>query len=694
MLAILVFAAIVSASNYDTALGSSVFYECTELVLSIATFCENPYDYTCYCRNPNALATITGCFATTAGTVKYGNEYLLGFCEELGMPLTMDQITGAYKNYTSHGLDTLKMNNYNQSEPATTPIKIPEENAKLFRNSYRQIKNSVFFGSGAIAYWGLVVVVSAVFNWTVVFIPLSRKLTDGLLVKLIRRHLTMPALLGKRRTESFRAKWPIFEWLLPTRLETLVVVGFFWVLFILCAVDEQYIPAPWRKEKVVTYTLVADRTGIIATMLTPLMVLFAGRNSVLQLLTRWRSTTMMVYHRWIARMVVLLVLIHAICYTKVLKWQMRFSSEMAENYLRYGIVALVCGGIICVQALLYFRRRWYDVFLAVHIVLAVFWVVGAWYHLSYMGYSQMMYAVFAVWGFDRLARVLRLCYFGFPKARVTLVEDTLKVEIPRPKHWKPVAGGHIWVHFGLGLHFWQSHPFTFFESVTADNTIICCCKVKGGVTKALERRLCGLPGKQSLIRVAVEGPYGAPSPVTRHSNVLFVAGGSGIPGIYSEASNLYELNKNSKQRVKLIWVVRELRSLAMFIDEMRSLVKHGIETAVFVTRPEIHHGEELQKLFVSDSNSQLEKQEKVEESVREINIIERLQDELPHVEFISGRPNMREIVGREVEEATESVAVVTCGHPLLVDDLRSIVIDEVKTSPKRVDFYEQLQVWA
>lgn len=694
MLAFLFFAAMVAASNYDTALGSTVFYECTSLIPLIATFSESPYDYTCYCRNPDALATLTGCFQAVAGTRKYGNSYVMTFCGEVQMPVTPEQLSGAYLNYTRNGLDITKVQNYNQSAMATTPVQIPETYARLYRALYRQIKNSVFFGAGALAYWGVVVVMSALFNWTTVYAPQARKAFNGRLFKCLRVHLTMPALAGKRRAESFHAL-PLVEWLLPTRLETLTVGGFFALLVVLCAVDEHYIPAPWRSAKETVGTLVADRTGIIATMLTPLMVLFAGRNSVLQLVTRWKSTTMMVFHRWIARMVVLLALVHASCYTKVLKLEMRYPSEFAEDYLRYGVVALVCGGVICVQALLYFRRRWYDIFLAVHIVLAIFWVVGTWFHLSYMGYSQMMYAVFAVWAFDRAVRLGRLCFFGFPTARVTLVEDTLRVEIPRPGHWKGIAGGHVWVHFGLGFHFWQCHPFTFFESVNEKSTIVCCCKVKGGVTGALAKKLSAAPGKSLSLRVAVEGPYGEPSPVARHSNVLFVAGGSGIPGIFSEASALYQKNKqliqDGKQKVKLIWIVRELRSLAMFVSEMRALVNHGIETTVFVTRPEIHHGEELERLFFTDSS--LEK-EKAKETVEVVHVVEKLQDELPHVEFVCGRPNMRDIVNREVEEAVESMAVVTCGHPLLVDDLRAIVIDQVKKETKRVDFYEQLQVWA
>ena len=54
-------------------------------------------------------------------------------------------------------------------------------------------------------------------------------------------------------------------------------------------------------------------------------------------------------------------------------------------------------GIIMFQALLYFRRKWYEVFLVAHIVLAIFWTVGLWYHVQYRGYVWLVLPSIAVW---------------------------------------------------------------------------------------------------------------------------------------------------------------------------------------------------------------------------------------------------------------------------------------------------------
>ena len=56
---------------------------------------------------------------------------------------------------------------------------------------------------------------------------------------------------------------------------------------------------------------------------------------------------------------------------------------------------------------------------------------------------------------------------------------------------------------------------------------------------------------------------------------------------------------------------------------------------------------------------------------------------------------MEEMVLQEIDESNGSVAFVTCGHPLMVDDLRHSVVSNLdNTKGKRVEFFEQLQVWA
>lgn len=394
---------------------------------------------------------------------------------------------------------------------------------------------------------------------------------------------------------------------------------------------------------------------------------------------------MIAYHRWIARMVVAMAFVHSVGYTWMYVTEGYFVEEMKELWLIWGVVAMTCGGVICVQGLLFLRRKAYEVFLVLHILLAGFWIIGMWFHVCVMGYSQFMYACFAVWGFDRFVRVVRLFWFGFPKAEVSLLpDDTIKVFVPKPKSWPLIAGGHAWIHFLQPLTFWQNHPFTFVDSVEKDNTIVFFCKAKKGITASLRKKLQNFPGKLLTMRVGVDGPYGETSPVSNHSSAVYIAGGSGIPGIYSEATSMAKKSKDSGRKTKLIWIVRELATVAGFAPELTALSKLNIETVIYVTRPV---SSEAHELFKNDLSSV----EKDKEDTASLAVVE---EEFPHIEIRSGRPDLNQLVLEEIAEAQKSVAFVTCGHPMLVDDLRYIVVSQIDHTKKRLDFYEQLQVWA
>ena len=54
-----------------------------------------------------------------------------------------------------------------------------------------------------------------------------------------------------------------------------------------------------------------------------------------------------------------------------------------------------------------------------------------------------------------------------------------------------------------------------------------------------------------------------------------------------------------------------------------------------------------------------------------------------------------DIVSNEIHESIGSVAFVACGHPAMVDEIRYFACQNIgNPENKRVDFYEQLQVWA
>lgn len=742
MLLVFLLLTLVSADTLKIYGSDYIFLSCNSEIWKLGSFCM-PKDpeahrpgesYECYCRNKNGLATVMGCLAIEGFNDDAMHEKLVVHCEEYGLNVTVSDIKSAYQTYLLSAEDVAGDKTYNLSKPVDFPLKLVDtKSVRASRDAYHvffgNFNNSLYFGAGCLAYWALVILISTAFNWGFYIFPRSRNLFNGKISRNFRRYVSTPALFHRKKNVSQRFLW-VFGFLIPTRLETIVTFGFFSLCVILCAVDITYVEGQtiYPTKQIFVTRLIADRTGIICSMLTPLFIMFAGRNNLLQFLTGWKASTLFVFHRWVARIVVLMAFIHSICFTYIYVDEAYYRTAMKEAWLRWGVVATTVGGLICFQGLLVLRRSFYETFLLFHILLAVFWVVGMWYHLKEMGYQQLVYPAMVVWAFDRFFRIVRLCWFGFPQAEVTwLLGDTLKVEVPRPKSWPCIPGGHAWLHFAHGFHFFQSHPFTFIESPTKSDTIVFFCKVKGGITKSLVKLLHEKPGKTMHMRVSVDGPYGHTSPVENYSNIVYIAGGSGISGVYAEAVSMARKVANEIRRVEFVWILQDFASVSGFHDEINAIRDMGLSTTIYITRPETTINPQmymnrsnlgsLDEKFNMEQNIRVHEKTRVgalngeylllqgasnsvyippssQSSYEDAYGLAGLKYEYSHVDFHVGRPNLQTIVARQTEQAASSIAFVACGHPVLMDDLRHCVVEAMGTTQKRVDFYEQLEVWA
>ena len=68
----------------------------------------------------------------------------------------------------------------------------------------------------------------------------------------------------------------------------------------------------------------------------------------------------MMFHRFIGRMIFLFVVLHAVTFSIALG--VDYYPLMSFPFMIWGTISTVAGGIIMVQASLYVRRRWYEVF--------------------------------------------------------------------------------------------------------------------------------------------------------------------------------------------------------------------------------------------------------------------------------------------------------------------------------------------
>lgn len=702
-------------------------YGCGLFLQTQATFCTNSTAYygdDCYCNNTNSLASLTGCFEALGknndATYAFVSEYCM---TDQNITVTSDDLHAAFAHYQANATDPSGIPGFNVTKLVHVPIKVNATAARVFYDAENtflgNFNRSLYYGSACLAFWGLVFVVAMVANWLVRLFPGLRTSVVGnsRVAKIWRKYVTLPALMTRKKNDHQPAS--LFSYLVPSRMESLIVFAFFWFLLGCCTGQLHYVPGQTTMpKKSYLLRLLADRMGIITTVLFPLFILLGGRNNFLQWLTGWKFSTFITYHRWIARLCVLMIFLHGVFYTVVFVHGGYYAESVKEKYFVFGILAMVAGALICFQGLLLLRRWWYEIFLVVHIILAVLWTVGAYYHLEEFGYLPFVFAAIAVWAFDRAVRLGRILVFGFPKATVSLVADeTLRVVVPKPAHWKSIPGGHSWLFFGKSWFFWQSHPFTFVETADNGRSIVFLCKMKTGVTKKVGNLLANYPGKTSTMWVAVEGPYGESCPVQNHSSAVFIAGGNGIPGIYSEICDLAERSKdNTRQMLKLYWIIRETKSVAWMFRELEHLRTTKIHTTIYITRPDTSGLEHLSSLLHTqpaigglepslsdeggekdeDKTEDLEKKSENHHTlVHEFDeLVSALQEHFPHITIKTGRPLIGDIVDAEIEECDKSAAFISCGHPVMVDDLRHVVVSRIDSTDKRIDFFEQLQVWA
>ncbi|KAK6887557.1 putative ferric reductase transmembrane component [Candida tropicalis] len=667
---------------YRPAMG---FYVCDFVIGKSVTYCKRS-DYRCLCTDKNAMATYAGCLAygnrNTTGSLKTFSET----CLQKGNVTLPNDWFGKYYDYFLENAKTAKeIPGFNRTRPINVPFKIPPQQMDLYQKAYGKylanFDDSLYYSASVLGYWLLVMMIYGISHWMKFLFPnFTKKMTFGP-INAWRKYIFMPAAIRKKKAQEQKFL-KIFDFIIPSRFETIIIFLFYGLTILVNAIRTGYVENDpvYPSKSTAKLTYIADRTGIVATMMVPLLVLFAGRNNFLQWLTGINFATFITFHRHIARVMLLLVLVHAIAYTILLKG--RYAREAKDEYFWNGALATVAGGIIWFQGMLFFRRRWYEIFLLIHILMAAIFVGGTWVHVDILGYVWFVYPAVAVWCFDRLVRIGRLIAFGFPQAQVTLLaNETLRVVIPKPRYWKTIPGGHAFIYFIRPSHCWQSHPFTFVDTPDDEN-IVLYCRVKGGVTHGLYQMLATKPGQTAKVRVTVEGPYGEPTPARYADSAVFIAGGNGIPGIYSEVMDMARRFPNDcKKTMKLFWVIRDYPSLIWFHDELAVLKNTNIQTTVYVTRP------------TSDRDSHDKKYESKENDNDTGS--ESITSDLSHVEFREGRPSIESIVADEVAESSGSVAFVTCGHPIMVDEIRYYACQQIGNAEnKRIDFYEQLQTWA
>lgn len=205
------------------------------------------------------------------------------------------------------------------------------------------------------------------------FLPFMTGVIDSL-----KPYIIYPSTIG---TYNIRP----LPWLLgnpPTIGQALWILMFFVINLMLSCVNYEVMPEgtmPWgftKREEILAY--IGYRTGHFGYMLLPLVILFSSRNNVLLWVTNWSYDTYLVLHRWVARLFVLYAIIHSVTLLGTYTGSGSYPVESKEPYWLWGIVATVLACAMPVFSMLWFRRKSYEIFLILHILMAVFVLAGCW----------------------------------------------------------------------------------------------------------------------------------------------------------------------------------------------------------------------------------------------------------------------------------------------------------------------------
>ncbi|CAK7219843.1 hypothetical protein SCUCBS95973_003958 [Sporothrix curviconia] len=538
--------------------------------------------YGALCQNPNALVSIYASLFTYCKPSEYNSslgiiaQWCMGYGEVELVPYTEFAA-----NLTKEAIAALPIINSEDELPedsnVTTPFLMSQAWFDLARVSehwydYEQ-RIEAYYTFAGFGFWCVILVFGMVQNLIRKTIESRQGFiyadAEGSVVRpgsggkpgifsraaaVVRKYVLTPSSMPPYHQQRFMGCT------IPTRAESFVVLSYWIVTIILSCVNYHgqadniffgdNAPQIWR--------YMADRTGTMSYGNLPLLWIFSGRNNIFLWLTGWSFGTFNIFHRHIARIATLQGILHSLGYTFyyfTAGYGDDYYEDFEELWWTAGVVATVIMSFVILFSFSFFRKRLYENFLIIHIVLSVLLLVFLYYHTNIFDLTEYNYPFLltccVIWGFDRFLRLTRQVYtnmhvrsgkgFQTTKSTVTYHEaaNILTIDIvPANANLFPGPGQHYYIYQPLRFFGWENHPFTLAHwskpaTPSDDLHLQFWVRPYDGWTKKLVKQCKANGGSTATIAptMLIEGPYLAHEPIHTFDQILLVAGGSGIAGV-------------------------------------------------------------------------------------------------------------------------------------------------------------------
>jgi predicted ferric reductase len=522
------------------------------------------------------------------------------------------------------------------------------------------------------------------------------------LIRLWNKHIAQAPLFGKRHVETVGPAFISLK--LPLRGQTLLLAA----LTIVNLIPIVAFYKPFRKNNlywpdrfVEIGRYFADRTGILATAQFPPLILLSGRNNPVTWITGATFETCMLYHRWIARLVFLQILLHALGYTLISLREggvAEFHELFIDPYFRWGCVATVAFGPLIFFSLRYLRRASYEFFVLVHVVMAIIAIVGTFYHIHLLAvvesgrfrdFDNWIYASIAFYCLDKIVRIIRVVAYSVgPGLSLSTVEvDEMHIGqrsiILRHKiHLVGYGAKHanslskkaskyvqLWIPT---IQPFSSHPFTVAD--IKEDCVYLYVKKHKGITSTLHDRINKSVERKTSHVALFDGFYGDTCSIEHYQKSLLIAGGIGI----TQCLPLFLRAAKAGKDVELFWVIPERGMMKVLIDVLQreqNLVPaeeeggNRAKLTIHVTRVDLSEENTSDSDLTKDTDEKEGGEEIISKDASQISLEKVCQalDVQIRLQGEDGRPN----VGKLVSESNAEL-VVSCGPAGLCDDIRTV----------------------
>ena len=359
------------------------------------------------------------------------------------------------------------------------------------------------------------------------------------------------------------------------------------------------------------YQALGIRAAWLAVAQVPLLILLAGKNNLIGLVTGVSYERLNVLHRWVSRVLLLLATLH-LGYQNY-GWSLYGLVSMewsTDTCPPTGIAAYAILLWLNLSTLAPFRNFSYEFFVIQHLITFFGFIIAIMIHLpSTALYSRVyIYIPIALYIVDRLIRTLRFAYINIRPGRATLTAfeggvTKIRVPVKHVKKWRP--GAHVLLkvpHLGLI----QSHPATIASVPSShNNELVFVLKGHKGFTNRLltsaNSYTASLLPKTQQDAIApqqthmalIDGPYGGShADFAAFDTVLLIAGSTGVTFILPQLLDIAHRASSQRlpvRRLEFVWVVKNSSWTSWISEELSGAFTQlrasgiDVEIKIFVT---------------------------------------------------------------------------------------------------------------